>query len=79
MWSMTKLQQYLLEEGKITDPNWLDNYLRPAFKKAFTHLVMMTQHSYLRSSNVFELFGLDFMLDEHLNLWFIECNASPVF
>ncbi len=26
----------------IKDPNWLDNYLRPAFKKAFIHLVKMT-------------------------------------
>jgi len=23
------------------------------------------------------MFGLDFMLDDQLNLWFIECNASP--
>lgn len=23
------------------------------------------------------MFGLDFILDENLNLWFIECNASP--
>lgn len=23
------------------------------------------------------MFGLDFVLDESLNLWFIECNASP--
>jgi len=23
------------------------------------------------------MFGLDFLLDENLNLWFIECNASP--
>lgn len=23
------------------------------------------------------MFGLDFILDEDLNLWFIECNASP--
>jgi hypothetical protein len=28
-------------------------------------------------SGSFEMFGLDFLLDEDLNLWFIECNASP--
>ena len=32
---------------------------------------------FLKESNVFEMFGLDFMLDDKLNLWFIECNASP--
>lgn len=39
----------------------------------------MSEHAYLKKSNVFELFGLDFILDENLNLWFIECNASPVY
>src|SRR5205823_6438367 len=36
-----------------------------------------TEHSFLRHSGAFEMFGLDFLLDEDLNLWFIECNASP--
>ena len=37
----------------------------------------MSHKSFLKHSGVFEMFGLDFLLDEHLNLWFIECNASP--
>jgi len=37
----------------------------------------MTAHAFWKQSNVFEMFGLDFMLDEDLNLWFIECNSSP--
>jgi len=39
----------------------------------------MTEHAFLKKSNVYEMFGLDFILDDELNLWFIECNASPVF
>ena len=42
------------------------------------HIIRMTQNSYLKSSSVYELFGVDFMLDENLNLWFLECNSSPV-
>jgi len=37
----------------------------------------MSEKSFLNQSNVFEFFGLDFMLDTDLNLWFIECNSSP--
>ena len=37
----------------------------------------MSAHAFWNQSNVYELFGLDFMLDEELNLWFIECNSSP--
>jgi len=33
----------------------------------------------LKDSRVFEVFGLDFVMDDKLNLWFIESNASPVF
>lgn len=37
----------------------------------------MSAHAFWNQSNVYEMFGLDFMLDDNLNLWFIECNSSP--
>ena len=37
----------------------------------------MSEHAFWKGSNVFEMFGLDFMLDDNMNLWFIECNSSP--
>lgn len=76
---MEKLNDYLYEKGKIKDKKWLDDYLRMQFKKAFIHLTMMSYPNILKKPNVFELYGLDFMLDEDLNLWFIECNPSPVY
>jgi len=77
MWDFERLEAYLLESGKISDPNWVNNTLRPMFKKAFIHTVRMSAASFWKGSNVFEMFGLDFMLDDKFNLWFIECNASP--
>jgi D-alanine-D-alanine ligase-like ATP-grasp enzyme len=47
-------------------------------QKAYIHAAMMAKHSFLKDSRVFEVFGADFMFDDNLNLWFIECNASPV-
>jgi len=79
IWELERLQEYLYSSGKTDDPNWLDNYLRPAFKKAFIHMSRMGKDAFWNQSNVYEFFGLDFMLDEELNLWFIECNASPQF
>jgi len=78
MWTFKRLQDYLLEQKMIKDENWVDNYLRPEFKKAMIHLVRMTEGPFLRRSQTYELFGCDFMLDENLNLWFIECNSGPV-
>ena len=79
MWNFTRLSNHLLKEGVIKDPNWLDNYLRPEFQKAMIHLVRMSEHAFLSRSSISELFGVDFMLDSNLNLWFIECNSGPVF
>jgi len=78
LWSFERLEKYLLESGKVTDPKWLDNYLRPALQKAFIHLIRMTGSAFWKQSNVYELFGLDFMLDENMELWYIECNPNPL-
>ena len=79
-WTFKGLEKYLLDSGKITDPNWLDNYLRPQFKLAFIHLIRLARHSYLNtSSSVYEFYGTDFMLDDQMNIWFIESNSGPAF
>jgi len=76
-WSYQRLQDHLLEKGIITDPNWLDNHLRPQFKKAMIHLLRMTSHRLRKDVTTFELYGVDFLLDTNLNLWFIEANSGP--
>ena len=76
-WSFERLQQYLLDNNLITDSNWLDNYLRPEFKKALVHLLRISGNSFYEHSSLYELYGVDFMLDENLNLWFIEANSGP--
>lgn len=77
MWLFDDLQNYLFETGAINDKSWLDNYLRPGFKKAMIHLLRMGQSSFLKTSSVYELMGMDFMLDSNLNIWFIEANTYP--
>ena len=76
-WSFERLQEYLLKTGVISDRKWLDNYLRPEFKKAMIHLIRMASHSFLKRSTIYELYGVDFLLDSNLNLWFIEANSGP--
>ncbi|RZK08030.1 MAG: hypothetical protein EOO43_21465 [Flavobacterium sp.] len=76
-WSFERLQNYLLAEGIVKDQNWLDNYLRPELKRAMIHLVRMSAEKFLKHSSVWEFYGVDFMLDQDLTLWFIEANTDP--
>jgi len=78
LWFYPQLEDYLRKEGLITDPNWLDNHLRAQFKKTMTHLLRMSQHELFKQSSLSELYGLDFLMDENLDIWFIEANAMPM-
>lgn len=77
-WSLEDLQDYLFETGIINDKTWLNDYLRVEMKKVMIHLLRMSQSGFFKKSSVFELFGLDFVMDENLDLWFIEANAMPL-
>mmetsp|Transcript_37001 Transcript_37001/g.33263 ORF Transcript_37001/g.33263 Transcript_37001/m.33263 type:complete len:83 (+) Transcript_37001:220-468(+) len=72
------MQSYLLETGKISDPNWLQNYLFPQFQKAMLHLTRACKWATVRRSQLYQFWGVDFIMDENLNVFFIEANANPL-
>ena len=76
-WNFTRFQDYLMEVGHIQDSNWLENYLRPKIKTILIHLLRSTSHDFTKRSNLFKLWGMDFMIDDNLKLWFIEANTKP--
>jgi len=78
LWTYEKLEKYLIESNKTTNQNWLKEELRPGIQKAFIHLIRMTSQYFWKQSNVYELYGLDFMLDDKMQLWYIECNPHPL-
>jgi len=41
------------------------------------HLAKMAEPNFIKTSNSFEFYGLDFMIDDDLNVWYIECNTGP--
>lgn len=77
-WTLPRLHDYLYKvANKTDDPNWLDNHLRKEIKRAMGHFMRATSHNFFPSSAIYELMGLDFTLDDNLNLWFIEGNTKP--
>jgi len=75
-WSYTHLHNYLMNLGLVGE-DWLDNYLRKKLKENMFHIVRMNLDKLMKHPQVFELFGLDFLLDTDLNLWYIEANLTP--
>jgi len=77
-WWFDDLQKYLVEIGRVVDPNWLDNHLRAQMKKIMIHLTRMAEKYYAKQSSLSELYGIDLMLDDNLDVWFIELNTMPL-
>jgi len=78
-WSLSALMRYLEKEGKDTKK------LMTQIKAVITKTIIAAEseitpmvHRLMRStSNCFELFGFDLMLDSKLKPWLIEVNISP--
>lgn len=93
LWTFERLEEYLREavnyniiimslyikQGVINDSKWLETFIRPALQKAFVHLVRMSKQGFLKQSNVYQLFQVDFLLDNDLNLWHVKTHPTPPF
>jgi hypothetical protein len=77
MWTYEQFLNYLMAVEKIENREWMREYLIPEMKKKMLHIVRSVYHELLPHPGVFELFGVDFLLDENLKVWFIEVVKSP--
>ena len=60
------------------DKNWIKDYLIPEFKRSYISAAKLIQKNLYKSSDVFEMFGVDVIMDENYRLYIIEINASPM-
>ena len=78
IWTFDDLQNYLLANGYINDANWIQNSLSKQLKEIMIHSLRMSQHTFEKKSQLFELLGCNFVLDNNLKAWLIEINTNPV-
>lgn len=78
MQTLEQLADHLYQTGQVKDPNWLENYLRPEFKRSYLAAAKMIEERYYKSSDVFEMYGVDLIMDKDFRLYIIEVNASPM-
>ena len=75
-WMFPDLEQYLLENGMVS-PGWMQNHFWRQIRETTLHVVRAGLHHLLKHPGVFEIFGMDFLIDDQLNLHFIELNYDP--
>jgi len=72
-----ELQAYFLESGITSNPNYIRDVLNVRLKTFLAHTIRMVASGLTHSANLFEIIGMDFLLDTDLNVWFIESNRTP--
>ncbi|CAG9327613.1 unnamed protein product [Blepharisma stoltei] len=75
-WMYPQFLDYLVER-KDAGSDWLEKEFRPTIKSAIIHIMRSALHRLPRHPQLFELFGLDFIMDDNMKLWFIEANYDP--
>ena len=51
--------------------------VQPQIKQGIVASVLSARDSVVDRENAHEMFGYDFMVDTHFNVWLIEVNSSP--
>ena len=76
MWTCERFSEWLRSAGHKAEDPWSAKVF-PEMQAAAKHVFEAVQDRPDSRKNSFELFGIDYMLDEALNVWLIEINSSP--
>jgi D-alanine-D-alanine ligase-like ATP-grasp enzyme len=57
--------------------DWALNVLPLKVKAVMTHLLKSIDGKLDTRMGIFDFLGLDFLIDDQLNVWFIETNVNP--
>ena len=71
-----------LEDESIEDPNWKDHVYQQICQvigEVFEAAARGQMVHFQTLPNAFEIFGVDFLVDDTLNVWLLELNAFPDF
>ena len=82
IWDFNQLKKYLEKEGKNFD--FIFEQIKDIAVKIFISITKIQRDAEedniqfnLNSQNLFELYGLDILIDENLKAWLLEVNLSP--
>ena len=74
MWKMEMFEKYLIEQF---GSDIFNEKIKPQMKQIVIWALECVQDMVENRKNSHEFYGVDFMIDEDLNVWLIEINSSP--
>ncbi|ESO11562.1 hypothetical protein HELRODRAFT_71494, partial [Helobdella robusta] len=80
VWSMDKFNDYAnrnFAESKNVGRNWVYNGLTEKMKSIIMVCFNSVKNKLQRRLGYFELYGMDFLVDENMKVWLIEINMNP--
>ncbi|GFO22072.1 protein polyglycylase ttll10-like isoform x1 [Plakobranchus ocellatus] len=79
-WTMDKFNDYIndhVAKEKGLDKDWVYGYLTRQMQRISLHCFNSVKHKLQCKIGYFDLYGLDFMVDDDMKVWLIEINANP--
>lgn len=76
IWSFQTFQDYLTRVGK-TGSHYVQSILEPYIKRVANFVFQSAKSKLVRRKGSFQIFGLDFMVDDRYQVHFIEANGFP--
>ncbi|KAL5968048.1 Protein polyglycylase TTLL10 [Taenia solium] len=80
VWTFRKLNEYIntnVAPNKHLQKNWVTRYMLPEMHRITTHVFNAVKDKLACRIGFFEIYGMDFMIDDDMKIWLIEINSNP--